>query len=120
MNSSKFDSWPLLTVAIRVVSDQFVALYNDNGNLRTCTLTSPLVTSLAGKRMRMAFYRFGTGTGPVVLGLAVDNGDGTITTYTNRVYRFNNQERADEYIVTITLDVGVMDRAKKGRSLWTP
>lgn len=44
--------------------------------------------------------------------------DGTITTYTNRVYRFNNQERADEYIVTITLDVGVMDRAKN-RELWS-
>jgi hypothetical protein len=44
--------------------------------------------------------------------------DGTITTYTNRVYRFNNQEKADEYIVTITLDVGVMDRAKN-RELWS-
>jgi len=68
-------------VAIRVVSDQFVALYNDNGTLRTVTLATPLVTSLAGKRMRMAFYRTGTGTGSVVLGLAVDNGNGTITTY---------------------------------------
>lgn len=44
--------------------------------------------------------------------------DGTITAYTNNVYRFNNQERADEYIVTITLDVAVLDRVKN-RELWS-
>lgn len=44
--------------------------------------------------------------------------DGTITAYTNRVYRFNNQEKADEYIVTITLDAAVLDRVKN-RELWS-
>lgn len=44
--------------------------------------------------------------------------EGTVTEYSNSVYRFNDQERADEYIVTITLDVAVTDR-QKNRELWS-
>lgn len=44
--------------------------------------------------------------------------DGTVTEYSNKVYRFNDQERADEYVVTITLDVAVMDRMKN-KELWS-
>lgn len=44
--------------------------------------------------------------------------DGTITEYSNKVYRFNDQERADEYVVTITLDVAVTDR-QKNKELWS-
>lgn len=74
-------------VGLRVVSDRFEAKFDDNGATRTVTLNGaghPTVTSLAGKRMRLAVYRTRfSGTGNVTLGLGVDNGNGTTTGYFN-------------------------------------
>ena len=68
-------------IGIRIVSDAFEAIYNDGGTPRTITLSSPTVTSLAGKRVRFAGYRTGSGTGSFNFGITVDNGDGTVTSY---------------------------------------
>jgi len=43
--------------------------------------------------------------------------EATIAAYDNKVYRFNDREQAQEYIVTITLDVTVKDRVKN-KDLW--
>ena len=71
-------------LGFRVVSDAFQAKYDDAGTVRTLTLSGgsfPAVSTLAGKRIRYALYRTGSGTGSFVLGIAIDNGDGTVTTH---------------------------------------
>ena len=69
-------------IGLRIVSDAFEMKYNDGGTIRTPSTSSfPAVSTLAGKRMRWAIYRSGTGTGSITFGLTVDNGDGTITSY---------------------------------------
>jgi outer membrane lipopolysaccharide assembly protein LptE/RlpB len=44
--------------------------------------------------------------------------EGRVTGYDNRVYRFNEQEQAQEYIVLLTMDVTVKDR-EKNKDLWS-
>jgi hypothetical protein len=44
--------------------------------------------------------------------------DGIIKTYENKVYRFDAQEQAQEYIVIITANVAVKDRVKN-KELWS-
>ncbi len=44
--------------------------------------------------------------------------EATITGYDNKVYRFNDREQAQEYIVTMTLSVTVKDRVKN-KDLWS-
>ena len=44
--------------------------------------------------------------------------EGTIATYDNKVYRFNNDEQAEEYIVTMTFNITVKDRVKN-KDLWS-
>jgi len=71
-------------LGFRTVSDAFEAKYDDAGTVRTLTLSGgsfPAVSTLAGKRIRYALYRTGSGTGSFVLGIAIDNGDGTVTTH---------------------------------------
>lgn len=71
-------------IGLRVVSDRFEARYNDGGAVVTCTLNAggdPTVTSLVGKRLRIALKRTGTGNGSFTLELAVDNGNGAAITY---------------------------------------
>lgn len=71
-------------VALRVITNRFTALYNDGGATLTVTLNQagdPTVTSLVGKRVRIAMAREGTGNGNLTIGLTVDNGDGTVTSY---------------------------------------
>lgn len=71
-------------VGLRIVSDAFEAIYDDNGTPRTMSLSGgsyPTVTSLAGKRIRWAVYRSGSGNGGVTLGITIDNGDGTLTSH---------------------------------------
>jgi hypothetical protein len=43
--------------------------------------------------------------------------EGTLTGYDNRVYRFNDAEQAEEYIVVLTLDITVKDRVKN-KDMW--
>lgn len=44
--------------------------------------------------------------------------EGTIKNYENRVFRFDEREQAQEYVVTLTADVVVRDLVKN-RELWT-
>lgn len=44
--------------------------------------------------------------------------EGTVSGYDNRVFRFNDREQAQEYIVAVTLDVTVRDRVRN-RELWS-
>lgn len=44
--------------------------------------------------------------------------DGVIRNYENKVYRFDDQEQAQEYIVIITANVIVQDRVKN-KELWS-
>jgi hypothetical protein len=44
--------------------------------------------------------------------------EGTIKNYENRVFRFDDREQAQEYVVTLTADVVVRDLVKN-RELWT-
>jgi hypothetical protein len=44
--------------------------------------------------------------------------EGTIKSYENRVFRFDEREQAQEYVVTLTADVVVRDLFKN-RELWT-
>lgn len=81
MGTSTTDPAP---AGLRIVSDAFEAKYNDNGTVRTMTLSGgsfPTVTSLAGKRIRWAVYKSGSGNGSATLGITIDNGDGTITSH---------------------------------------
>lgn len=43
--------------------------------------------------------------------------EGRLTGYDNRVYRFNDAEQAEEYIVVLTLDITVKDRVKN-KDMW--
>jgi hypothetical protein len=43
--------------------------------------------------------------------------EGTLTGYDNRVYRFNDAEQAEEYIVVLTLNITVKDRVKN-KDMW--
>lgn len=60
-------------LSVTITSDNFVAKYDDGGTIRTLTLATS-VTSLVGKRVRVAVYRhFGAGgNGDLVLAIAYD------------------------------------------------
>jgi len=74
-------------ISIRIVSDAFEFMYNENGLVRTLSVAGwPTVTSLVSKRVRFAFYRFGSGNSSLVAGIAIDNGSGSFTTYFTTAY----------------------------------
>jgi len=71
-------------IGLRIVSDRFEARYNDGGAIITLTLNGvgqPTVTSLVGKRLRLALKRSFVGNGNFTLELAVDNGNGVAPSY---------------------------------------
>ena len=70
-------------VGLRIVSDKFAFIYNDNGTARTTTLTgavsggtAPTVTSLVGKRVRWTAAMPAGGASAFVTQIVVDNGAG--------------------------------------------
>lgn len=48
---------------VRIVSDQFVGSFDDNGTKRETTITSTTAHALTGKKLRWAFFRSGAGGG---------------------------------------------------------
>lgn len=65
-------------ISLRVVSDRFEAQYRDGAGtvVVTAVAPAPTVSSLAGKRVRLTIYRFGTaGNGSWAFAFVVDDGN---------------------------------------------
>lgn len=72
-------------IGLKIVSNEFVAYYNDNGTNRPLPITSPTVSSIFGNRVRWAMYRHGTGNGIFVFTIAVPAGVNGFNVYGNSV-----------------------------------
>lgn len=73
-------------VGIRIVGDQFIGYYRDGANTRTPSPTIPGgVSSLVGKKIRWALYRYGAGNGSVTMSVGFESSPGVMTTYNNTV-----------------------------------